>query len=260
MKIGISTASLFLKQETEQALITVKELGTDCVEIFLATFYEFRPEFAKNYKDRCDGLDVCSVHPYGTAFEPQLFNRSRRTSGDAFYWLDQIMRSAQLFGAEKYSFHGIIRKGGEPDIGYLGERLSKAVSFCAEYGVNLCLENVCWSTYNSPYIFKQLKKYCPQLLGVLDLKQARRSGYPYAMYIEDMKGSISHVHLSDVTEKGKMCLPGRGVTDFNEIFLRLKDSGFDGEALIEVYPEDFSDFSELKTSLEFLKEINYKIG
>lgn len=261
MKIGISTACLYLRQETEDAITTVKSLGAEVAEIFLGTFYEYRPEFAKKFASRAEGLEVNSVHTFTNNFEPQLFNRSRRVRGDGFYWLDQLMRSAQLFGCKNYTFHGITRKSADQPSNFdlFAERLSEATEFCSRYGVRLCLENVAWSTYNRPGVFREIKNRFEGLSGVFDIKQARRSGYPYAMYIEEMAGSISHVHLSDVNDNGKMCLPGQGVYDFAEILKRLKGTGFDGNALIEVYPEDYNDISELKTSLEYLKEIADKI-
>lgn len=95
----------------------------------------------------------------------------------------------------------------------------------------------------------------PSLQGVFDIKQARLSGYPYAMYIKDMAGSISHVHLSDVDGNGKMCLPGKGRTDFFEVFSRLKDAGFDGAAIVEAYTGDYGEYAELKESCDYLDEV-----
>ena len=262
MKTGISTASLFLRQETEQAFETIKGLGADCVEVFYNTYYEYRPEFSE--KLNANGIDVSSVHVNTHHIEHSLFNPSRRVRGDAYYWLDQVMRSAQLLGCKAYSFHGRVinpvKTGNTDDIASVCDYLRGAVEFCARYGVNLCLENVAWCIYHKPKTFSYLKERIPQLLGVFDIKQARRSGYEYKEYIEDMKGAISHVHLSDVDKDGKMCLPtGKGVYNFKEILTRLKDAGFDGNVIIEVYKDDYSDISELKNSLEYLNEIIYKI-
>lgn len=256
MKVGISTASMFLKQETEDAVQTIKALGADCVEVFLQTFYEYRPEFAKSFKDSLDGLEVSSVHVNTHHIEHSLFNKSRRVRGDAFYWLDQVMRSCQLLNCRAYTFHGQY-DNSDKDV---TEHIARAVEFCLRYGVSLCLENVCWSTYHKPKIFSQLKKDVPDLCGVFDIKQAVRSGYPYKDYIDDMKGSISHVHLSDIDKNGKMCLPGKGVYNFKKILTQLKETGFDGNVIIEVYPTDYEDFDELKRSLEYLKEIVAKIN
>ena len=255
MKTGISTASLFLRQELEQALPTIKGLGADCVEVFFNTYYEYRPEFSQ--KLEANGIEVGSVHVSAYHIEHSLFNPSRRVRGDAYYWLDQVMRSAQVLGCNAYSFHG--RVGTKESVDDIADNLRAAVEFCGRYGVNLCLENVAWSIYHKPKIFSELKERIPQLLGVFDIKQARRSGYPYKDYIEDMKGAISHVHLSDVDRDGKMCLPGKGTYNFKDILTRLKDTGFDGNVIIEVYKDDYSDIRDLKTSLEYLNEIIYKL-
>ena len=185
MKIGIATACLYLRQDTEDALTTIKSLGAEVTEIFLGSFYEYRPEFAKKYAPRAEGLEVNSIHTFTNNFEPMLFNRSRRVRGDGYYWLDQIMRSAQLFGCKNYTFHGITRKGkGYDNFDLYAESLAQATEFCSRYGVRLCLENVYWSTYNRPGVFTEIRNRFGELWGVFDIKQARRSGYPYAMYIE----------------------------------------------------------------------------
>ena len=257
MKIGISTASL-IRFETEDALNLLKEVGAETAEVYLKTFYEYRPEFAKKYAERAAGVEVNSIHVNPYNFEPQLFSKSRRVRGDGFYWLDQILRSAQLFGAKNYTFHGFVRKDGdEDDFDFIAERLREVADFCARYGVNLCLENVRWSTYNRPSVFKELKARCPQLSGVFDIKQARKSGEPYQKYIKDMEGAISAVHISDADKNGKTCLPGQGFCDFKKVFSQLKAAGFDGAVLIET--PNFKEVEELKKSVEFLKEIVYKI-
>lgn len=261
MKTGISTASLFLRQPTEEAALTIKNLGADSAEVFFQTFYEYRPEFSKALAPKIEGLNVNSVHAVCTNFEHQLFSPSRRIRGDGFYWLDQLMRSAALLGCGKYTFHGFYRltKGFADNLDETAAHIVEISDFCARYGVELCLENVEWCLYDRPGIFRELKKRCPRLCGVFDIKQAFRSGYPYGMYINDMSGAISHVHLSDRDEKGNICLPGTGIYDFEEVIKRLRDAGFDGCALIEVYPDNYGDISQLKRSLDYLDEIIYKL-
>ena len=256
MKTGISTASFYLRQEIEQAIVTIKELGAHCTEVFYNTFYEYRPEFSEKLDAK--GIEVNSVHVNTHHIEHSLFNPSRRVRGDAYYWLDQVMRSAQILGCKNYTFHGKVGKAENLD--EAADYLRGAVEFCARYGVNLCLENVVWSLYHKPKIFSYLKERIPRLCGVFDIKQAQRSGYKYTEYIDDMKGAISHVHLSDMDKDGKMCLPGKGVYNFKEVLTRLKDAGFDGNIIIEVYKDDYGDIKELKTSLEYLDEIIYKIS
>lgn len=261
MKVGISTASLFSRYDTEGALSVIKDMGVNVAEVFFSTFYEYRPEYSKKLASGLCGLEINSVHSNSINYEPNLFNPSRRVKGDGFYWLDQTARSAQLLNCKNYTFHGMHRlANGTDDVDSLAGYLGEAVNFLAGYGINLCLENVSWCLYNRPSLFSQFKGRIPSLRGVLDIKQARRSGYPLGMYIKDMEGAIAYVHVSDIDESGKMRLPGRGVYDFAEIFKMLKDAGFDGNVIIEVYSGDYGKEEELKESFDFLNEIIYKIG
>ena len=263
MYSGVSTASLFLREYNEDALALLDGLGVRSTEIFLTTFSEYTEEFARLLLSRKGNVEVNSVHLLNTQFEPQLFGAHPRAREDAFRILDGAMASAHIFGAKNYTFHGITRlkkNSVPPDFAKTGKSFCEIAEHCAAHGVRLCLENVHWAYYNQPGIFKKTKEFCPALAGVFDVKQARLSCYPYQMYIKDMEGCISHVHLSDVDERGRICLPGKGVFDFEECFRRLKDAGFDGAALIEVYAGDYGAYKELKASCDFLDEIIYKIG
>ena len=260
---GVSTSSLFLREMNEDALTVLNALGVKSTEIFLTTFSEYTEEFASLLLSRRGELKVNSVHLLNTQFEPQLFGSHPRAKKDAFEILHRAMASAHIFGAERYTFHSLTRlKRNSSPLNYdsLGENFNEIIAACAEHGVKLCLENVHWALYNEPGIFSRLKRRCPDLQGVLDVKQARLSGYPYQMYVKDMEGSISHVHLSDVDGRGKICLPGQGIFDFEECLRRLKDAGFDGALLIEVYPKDYGDYAELKRSCDYLDEIIEIIG
>ena len=263
MRTGVSTASLFLRELNENALTVLNDLGVDCTEIFLTTFSEYTPEFARLLKERVGNLFVNSVHVVNTQFEPQLFSGHPRARTDAFSLLEQVSESAGIFGARAYTFHGITRlkkSFAGLDFPRMGKNLQEIAEVCARRNIRLCLENVHWATYANPGEFTELRKYAPDLWGVFDIKQARLAGYPYPMYLKDMQGRISHVHLSDVDERGRICRPGKGVTDFTEVLLRLRDAGFNGVALIEVYKNDYGAYRELKESCDYLQEILDKIG
>jgi sugar phosphate isomerase/epimerase len=55
-----------------------------------------------------------------------------------------------------------------------------------------------------------------------------------------------------------MCLPGKGTFDFETLIKRLKDVGFDGALLIEVYTKDYDKEQELRDSCDYLEELLYK--
>jgi sugar phosphate isomerase/epimerase len=138
------------------------------------------------------------------------------------------------------------------------EGFSELVDFCRIHGTHLCLENVEWSTYNRPGVFSVLANAIPDLRGVLDVKQARISGHPYEMYLTEMGDRLAYAHVSDFYDNGKICLPGKGNFDFDTMIKRLKDVGFDGALLIEVYTDNYGKEIELKDSLDYLNEHLYK--
>ena len=47
MKVGISTASLFLRKNNEDALPLFDAWGVPCAEVFLTSFCEYTPVFAQ---------------------------------------------------------------------------------------------------------------------------------------------------------------------------------------------------------------------
>ena len=256
MKVGISTATLFGRLYNEDALPLLNEWNVTTAEVFLTSFSEYEPSFAQTLLHRKGAIEAYSVHVLNTQFEPQLYSDHPRVKADAFSWLEKTMRSAAILGAEHYTFHGParIKRTYKEDIPRIGKLTQEIFGYCKKFGVTLCCENVEWAFVNRTGIFSELVKYFPSLSGVLDIKQARISGYDYRDYLSEMGSRISHVHVSDITDAGKMCLPGRGTFDFGELFSRLSDVGFDGPVLIENYAKDYKELKELKDSLEFLSD------
>lgn len=261
MKIGISTASLFMRLYNEDAVALLSEWGIGTAEVFLTSYSEYEPRFAETLRRKKGKLPVNSVHVLNTQFEPQLFSEHPRVKSDAYALLEKVLSSAKILGAENYTFHGLARlkSSFRENLSKSGEKLAEISSFCRERGVRLCLENVEWALYNRPSVFKTLKRYCPDLSGVLDIKQAVISGYPYGEYLDEMGRDIAYVHACDFDGDGKKRLAGQGRFDFEELFKRLRDTGFDGAVIIENYNEDYRELKELKDSYDFLLEKAEKI-
>ena len=261
MQVGISTATLFGRCYTEDALEFLSKNKVDSAEVFLASYCEYNKEFGKLLQEKKGNTNVHSVHVLTTQFEPQLYSLNQRAMEDSFKILDGAMQAANLIGAKYYTFHGGARFKRTPfKIDY--ERVSKITQRIIDsiklHGLTLAYENVHWGYYNYIGFFEEIRKRTNGLKATLDIKQARQSGLPYSEYIEDMGEDIVTVHLSDVDESGKMCLPGKGVTDFSDLFSRLKGKGFDGALIIEAYPNDYGDESELFNSLDFIQEVYEK--
>lgn len=264
MRVGVSTASLFMRKNNEDAVPLLNELGVTTAEVFLTSFSEYNLPFAELLASKKGNMSVNSIHILNTEFEPQLFNMHPRVKGDAYDWLEKVMQCAKALGAPYYTFHGTSRvkrdsRSGENDnFPTMIQGFIELEAFCRARGVTLCLENVEWSTYNRPGVFGKLAAEIDGLRGVLDIKQARISGFPYEMYLNEMGERLAYAHLSDIDGAGRLCLPGKGTFDFVTLIKRLKDVGFDGALLIEVYNKDYQEVQELKDSCDYLQELVYK--
>ena len=264
MKTGVSTASLFDRKNNEDALPYLDEIGVKTAEVFLTSFSEYKEDFASLLAKRKGQVCVHSLHDLNTQFEPQLFSANPRVKADAYFWLEKVMEAGRRLGAKFYTFHGTARikraarSGENDDFNALCKSFEEIYDFCAPFGLKLCLENVEWATYNRIGVFDKIRAAVPNLGGVLDIKQARISRYDYRDYLTEMSQSLTHVHVSDVSETGKIRLPGKGEFDFSELVCRLKDVGFDGPLIIEVYKDDYEREEEIRQSVDFLDEILYK--
>ncbi len=264
MRTGVSTASLFLRKNNEEALPLLNILGVRAAEVFLTSFSEYDEEFGRLLNSVKGELELFSSHVLNTQFEPQLFAAHERVRADAYAWLERALKAMRAFGASHYTFHGTARvkkasrSGVNDDFDVMRKNFRLIFELCKQYGVKLCLENVEWSTYNRVGVFSEIRREVPELGGVLDIKQARISGTPYEEYLSEMGENLTHVHISDMDENEKMRLPCMGLFDFSTLIDRLKDVGFDGPLLIEAYTNDYKDESELKISAERITELLYK--
>lgn len=254
MKVGISTATFFSKVLTEDSFSVIQRCGGDTCEVFLTTFYEYKDSFGRLLKERKGDFDVYSVHSLNTQFEPQLFNKVQRTYDDAEGVFRSVLNVGQIIGAKAYTFHAQARlkQSVYIDPKFVGERMSKLGEISREYGIKLCLENVHWATFDSPDFFRKMKPYAQNIGTVLDIKQARQSGYDWREYIDVMGESIANVHVSDVKD-GKITMVGKGEFPFKELVERLKDVGYDGPLIIEQYAGNYDSVDEVAESVEYLK-------
>lgn len=261
MHTGISTASLFSRFNTEDALSFLNKSNVDCAEVFLESYCEYTKAFGKILNERKIKTEIHSVHVLTTQFEPQLYSVNERAQADSFGILRGVLDCAKEIGAKNYTFHGTARLKRTPiNINFerVGGITQQIIDTCAQYGVTLAYENVHWSYYNYIGFFNELKKRTHGLKGTLDVKQARQSGISHNEFLKEMGKDIVTVHLSDVDANGKMCLPGRGTVDFYDLFARLSDVGFNGAALLEVYSGDYNELNELLESLEYVKYVSAK--
>lgn len=262
MKVGISTASLFFRMTSEEALKFLSENNIQTSEVFLESFCEYKKEFGNLLKSVKGNIDVHSVHTLTTQFEPQLYSINARARADSFELLKQTMEVANIIGAKYYTFHGGARFKKTPfTVNYdtVAKTTQEIIDTIKPYGVTLAYENVHWGYYNYVGFFDEIRKRTNGLKGTFDIKQARQSNIFYGDFITEMGKDIVTAHLSDIDQNGKLCLPGKGITDFEEVIKRLVDVGFDGAILIEVYQSDYKETEELFESVNYLKNVVEKI-
>ncbi len=262
MDIGVSTATFFLRRYNEDSISIIEGLGGKTCEVFLECPSEYTEEYGKLLLERKGNLKVHSMHAVTMNYETELFNSFDRAYADALKSFAGVLNIGRMLGAGFYTMHGRarIKKGaGYDNYEKVGKRLEELCDFARNYDIRICLENVAWSLCNRPEFYKEIVKYAPSIGATFDIKQARISGYDYTKYLSAMGERIKTVHLSDVDENGKIKLPGFGLFNFEELFKRLKDFGFDGDMIIEVYKDDYADESEITESLYYLNNLKNKI-
>lgn len=257
MDVGISTATFFLKELTEDAFSVIQRCGADVCEVFLTTYLEYEPEFANFLCERKGDISVYSVHSLNTQFEPQLFNLAPRTRADAEKLFRKVLATGQKLQAKVYTFHGLsrLKRNTFFDPAEVGKRMRELGDIALEYGITLCLENVHWATFNSPDFYAEMKKYSKNCGCVLDIKQARQSGYDWREYLNVMGDTLKNVHLSDVDENGNIAMVGKGVFPFDELVSRLDDVGYTGPLIIEQYAKNYDRYDEVAQSVKYLKNL-----
>ncbi len=257
MKVGISTATFFLKELTENTFSVIQRCNGKTAEVFLTTYSEYEPSFIKLLNERRGSLEIYSVHSLNTQFEPQLFNAAERTRRDAEAVFEKVLEAGRALQAKVYTFHGLsrLKRNAYFDPKVVGTRLEELGEKAETYGITLCLENVHWATFNTPDFFLQAKKYCPSVGSVLDIKQAWQSGYDWREYLDVMGNTLKNVHLSDVTKDERITMVGKGVFPFEELIARLRDMGYDGPLMIEQYAKNYESYDEVKMSVAYLENI-----
>ena len=65
ISVGVSTASLFLRHDNEEAVQVLDGLGVGVAEVFLTTFSEYKPAFAKTQAFILDKSSQCHIIQQG---------------------------------------------------------------------------------------------------------------------------------------------------------------------------------------------------
>lgn len=244
---GISSAC-FYPEQTESAVGRLASWGVRSAEIFFNAFMELEDPFLRRLSSMASdaGVQVLSVHPFTSGFEPLfLFSTYRRRTEEGLEFYKRYFHAANLLGAHIVVIHGDHRYHNRPRSFYF-DIFGELARLGASMGVIAAQENVPRCIGWCPDFFREMRSYLPDARFVLDVKQCLRAGFAKEEMARAMGAGICHLHLSD--HRGdEDCLPvGRGEMD-TEAFLRLlcTENGFDGGVIQEVYRDNYSDPLEL---------------
>ncbi len=256
MDIGLSSAVFYPKVETEDSIELISGLGFKCAEIFLNTTMEFEKDFIellKDKKEKC-GLKINSVHSFSPLYEPYLFDSYKRRRIDMLKYFKKVCKAASILGASCYTFHGLrLTDMGEIDFKLIYEVYNTLTYIAGENGIKLAQENVAWCMSSNLQYLNMIKtntKY--PLYFTFDIKQAYKTKIHPFKYLDIMDRSLINFHVNDRDEKNICLLPGDGNVDFISIFDKIKSHNYSGNAIIEVYGNNYTSYSQLTEAKDFL--------
>lgn len=255
MQIGASS-SCFYPMHTERAAQLLQDAGFPVIELFLNAVCELEPSYTAALRRQLaqTGTRVISFHPFSSSMEPYYFATDYdRRSADGMELYRRLFDCAAGYGARFFNFHGDLKATPYPFERYC-EKFLQLSRLAAQYGLTLCQENVARCKCGGIDNILQMRR----LLGdevhfTLDLKQALRSGANLFEMARAMGPALCHLHLSDHAP-GRDCLaPGCGEFDFVRLFAQLAAGGYGGDAVIELYRDNFGDLAELCGAAGYLR-------
>ncbi len=257
MEIGASTSN-FYPEQPEDALATLLRAGFRTVEIFINAPSELEPAFVDTLKKQCDdaGARVAAIHPFSAFMEPFfLFSPYARRVTDGFAMYERFFEAAARLGAPTFVLHGDRPTGSLSEAAFC-ERYGQLYDLGRSYGVQVAQENVVRFRSEAPALLDTMRRTLGEKAKfVLDFKQAGRCGLSPQAVMQAMGDGIVHVHISDCDDTHDCLPPGRGVRDFRSDLRALRDSGYDGVLMLELYRANFGDITDLCRAREYLEEI-----
>lgn len=256
MKIGLSTSS-FYPLETEKALVKIGESGIKDTELFFNAQCELEKDFIKELTEIKNyyGINIVSIHPTMSLAESfMLFSAYNRRKQAGLCEFKRYGEICEELGAKYIILHGGKPNGILDDRQYC-ERFVEISDASAENGGILLQENVAkYRAGNLDFLKMMANELGDRAKFCLDIKQCIRGGYSPFETAEALKGKIYHIHISDHSADRDCLIPGDGGFDFMSFFSQIKETGYTGYGIIEVYESAYVNFEELlKKSSNFIK-------
>lgn len=257
--IGISTACLY-PLETESALKKLLQLGFRYFEVFLNSFSELERPYLREQKRLLQGCGaaVRSIHPFTSGFESfLLFSDYLRRFQDGMELYKRYFSAAAELGASIVVLHGQKKVSKSLTAEQYFERYEKLYQLGRQYHITLAQENVNLYRSESPDFIRRMRYQLGESCAfVLDIKQSFRAGSDPFEMAEAMADRLVHIHMNDRDDHEDCLLPGKGKVPYQRLFEQLRQMGYSGDYIIEVYRKNFGAMSELVEVERFLKSFS----
>ena len=261
MSLGVSTACLY-PLETEEAFRFLASKGVKNIEIFLNSFSETKDGFISDIKSIKDfyGVKIVAIHPFSSSLEPFfIFSDYPRRFDEIKKLYNKYFEIANYLGAKIVSLHGD-KPLSKLSIEEYCERYLELFLQAKEYNVSFNQENVANFRSKDIEFISEMKSLLNENVSfTLDVKQSVRSGNSVIDVANAMGENISHIHISDNSLSSDCLLPLKGTFDFNQFFEYMKNNGYKGSYIIEVYNNCYENYDEIISSFNSLSKILWKI-
>lgn len=252
------STSCYYPLATEESLKKIAVQGTGTCEIFFNSFSELEKPLLDelcHIKDEY-GIRVPSVHPFFSFAEPYLlFSEYERRFWDTVELYKKYFEAANTLGAKILVLHGGKESNSVHEELYF-ERFAKLLEVGKKFGVTTVQENVVHYRSQSPDFLQRMKKYIGEDFRiVLDIKQAARAGYSPFEFINILKNTIAHIHISDLNSRYDCIPPGEGAFDFVRLLGEMNLLGYAGDYIIELYRHSFKSDSQISASRVFMESL-----
>ena len=256
MSFGVSTAC-FYPIDTKSALLNLAQFNVKKTEVFLNTFSEVEDGYIQTIKQIVEQncIDVVSVHPFSSLMEGFFFASDYATRfDDGVKIYRRMFEACQALNAKILVFHGDYKQNPFEFNQYcLNYKKLRAIA--SEYGVNLCQENVVrCKSHSTKNILRMRDVLHDDIDFVLDTKQVRRNGEPLQDMLCAMQNKIRHIHISDYTQTNDCVLAGKGEVDFISMAKTLQAQNYQGDIILEVYNNAYTDPCELYQAVNWLEQ------
>ncbi len=255
MALGISTAC-FYPVPTEEALLEVAKTRAKVTEVFFNSPSELERDFLKKLSaiKEENGIRIKSVHPFSSFAEGYLlFSHYERRFKDTRDFYKRYYEAAAYVGADVVVMHGAKLPFDLTDM--YTQRFGLMVEDAEQFGIKLAQENVVHYNAQTPKMMGAIKDALKEkFYMVLDIKQAVRAGCSPYDFVEEFSENICQIHISDYRDDCDCVPPGEGHFDFKKFFKTVREKGYNGDYVIELYRSGFKDIDQLIKSFDSIKD------